>query len=302
MSRRFERSLAFVFSDVVGSSAYTAAHGDESGRVLNQRHIDHVSAITRAHRGRIVDTAGDGAFCVFETIEDAVAGLSRLHMDIQASNAHVAEGHHLSVRTAAHFGKVLADAEVVSGEAVNFCARIASTATANEIRISRAAFHELSSTSRARCRPLVPVALKGFGEGIPVLAYEWRDLSRFPVALSVQETGVELVIPDKPLVTIGRLRTNADGTPANDLVISHPEAQKSLLISRWHLELRRAADGMVVRSVSDRATELNGAVMKKGADHPLRVGDLVRLPGVLTLAFAGESLTRSAISTRDGPA
>jgi len=300
LTRKFERSLAIAFSDVVGSSSYTARHGDEAGRVLQQRHLDVVVPTVAAHRGRIVDTAGDGAFCVFDGVTDAVHALADLQRGVQARNTTLAPDHHLAVRTAAHFGKALTDGQVVSGDAVNFCARVAASAIAGEVRLTRGAFHELGSAERARCRALPLVSLKDFGEGIPVFAYEWRELARFPVALKVEETGAELLLPDKEVVTIGRLRNNPNGTPANDLVIVLPDADRAVLVSRWHLEVRRRPDGLVVRSVSDRATELNGATLPKGVDAEVRAGDVVRLAGVVTLTFLGESLSSSALSTRGG--
>ncbi len=301
LTRRFEKSLAVVFSDVVGSSSYTAQHGDEAGRILAQRHLDRVQSSVAAHGGRIVDTAGDGAFCAFGVVDQALHALEALHRDVQTDNANTAEPHRMAIRTGLHFGKVLTDGSVVSGDAVNFCSRVTTSAAAGEIRLTRSAFHELGSSERARCRALPLVSLKGFPDPVPVFAYEWRDLARFPVAIRIAETGAELIIPDKELVTIGRLRNNANGTPANDLVVSHPDPDKAVLLSRWHLELRRRPDGLMLRSVSDRGTELNGVPMTKGADVAIKAGDVANLSGVVSMTFVGETLSRSALSTRSGP-
>jgi len=299
LTRRFEQPLALAFSDVVGSSEYTARTGDEAGRVLQQRHLDLVSQQVQAHGGRIVDTAGDGAFCVFPTIDAAIAGIAGLHRAVQADNQSRAEEQRLSIRTGVHFARVLTDGTIVSGDGVNFCARVAASASPGELRLTRAAFHELGSAERACCKALALVTLKGFGEGIPVFAYEWRDPSRFPVAVRVVETGAEHVLPDKPVVTLGRLRTTPAGAPANDIVLALPDAEKAVLISRWHVELRRRDEGMVIRLVSDSSAELNGQPLAKGVDVPVRTGDTARIAAVLTLAFVGESLSRSALSTRD---
>src|SRR5262245_6616969 len=80
--RRFERSLALAFTDVVGSTAYFAEFGDEAGRGLMQRHLDLLLQILPAYEGRIVDTAGDGAFMAFRTADGAVTALSQLHRQI----------------------------------------------------------------------------------------------------------------------------------------------------------------------------------------------------------------------------
>ena len=291
LAERFEKPLCVVFSDVVGSSGYTSKHGDEAGRMLQQRHVDLVTEATAKHHGRIVDTAGDGAFCAFDTVGDAMTALAGLHREVQGA---------FGIRTAVHHGRVLTDGTVVSGEVVNFCARVASSTAPGEIRLTRAAFHELESGERARCRALPLVSLKDFGDAIPVFAYEWRDLTRFPIAIRIVETATELAIPNQEVVTIGRLRSNPNGTPANDLVIVLADAEKAVLISRWHLELRRTAEGIVMHVVSERSVELNGHTVNKGEEAPVSVGDVVRLAGVVSLEMLGESLSRSALSTRGG--
>ena len=71
LKQRFERSLALVFTDVVGSTEYFARFGDEAGRGLHQRHLDLLRDVLPRHDGRVVDTAGDGAFTVFTRVQAA---------------------------------------------------------------------------------------------------------------------------------------------------------------------------------------------------------------------------------------
>src|SRR5262245_41108179 len=78
LQRKFSRELALVFSDVVGSTAYFARYGDEAGRMLQQRHIDLLERAIAPHGGRIVDTAGDGAFSCFPRPEAASKALCEL--------------------------------------------------------------------------------------------------------------------------------------------------------------------------------------------------------------------------------
>src|SRR5262245_8242813 len=75
LKRRFERSLAIAFSDIVDSTAYFARFGDEAGRGMQQRHVDLLAQSLPLGEGRIVDTAGDGAFTCFPSVEHAVAAL-----------------------------------------------------------------------------------------------------------------------------------------------------------------------------------------------------------------------------------
>ena len=74
LTRRFERKAALAFTDVVDSTRYFAQFGDEAGRRLQQLHLDLLEkSIDGA--GRIVDTAGDGAFISFPSAMAAVGAM-----------------------------------------------------------------------------------------------------------------------------------------------------------------------------------------------------------------------------------
>ena len=120
-------------TDVVGSTNYFARFGDNAGRALQQRHFDSLQACLADSGGRIVDTAGDGAFMCFPAVENAVAAVSRLQVGLVALNRTRQPEHHLIVRIGVHFGPALTDGTVVTGESVNLCSRVTGTAAASTI-------------------------------------------------------------------------------------------------------------------------------------------------------------------------
>ena len=294
LTRRFERRLALVFADLVDSTLYVARFGNEAGRALQQRFYDFTTAAVTAHAGRIVDTAGDGAFCCFAQADDAAAALCALHRAI--ADETIEDAHRISVRTGLHVGAVLTDGSAVSGEAVNASARVTATAAGAEIRVTRAAFEALSETWRARCRPIGVVSLKGIAEPMPLLSMRWTDDAQTPIAVRIEETQQEIALPSKDVVRFGRLREQA-GVAVNDVVLSLPDDKAAVEISRWHFELRRRSSGWVLRAVSDRPTEVDGVRLARGDESPVRVGTKVRVSNVMTLTFVAESLTRSAFAT-----
>ena len=85
LTRRFEKHLALSFSDIVGSTPYFARFGDEAGRKLQQRHFDFLQQAIPPAGGRVVDTAGDGAFLVFPTVEAALAVASLASQEEETS-------------------------------------------------------------------------------------------------------------------------------------------------------------------------------------------------------------------------
>jgi class 3 adenylate cyclase len=288
LKRRFERQLCLGFSDVVGSTPYFARFGDAAGRGLQQRHFDVLARALEKHGGRVVDTAGDGAFTVFSTAESAASAFITMENLISAQNASYAREHQLIVRVGLHWGPALTDGTAVTGDAVNYCSRIASSGGPGEIRLSKTAFRELSTDKRLRCKGLPPVTLKGISEPQDLMVLEWRDRNMFPARARVVETGEEIPLPAQDTITFGRLRER-NGIVANDVVLSLPDPEQSKSISRWHFELRRGETGFVLRSVTDQTTEVDGVSLPKTGEAAIRLGSKVRLAKVMTIEFLGEA-------------
>jgi class 3 adenylate cyclase len=295
--RRFERRTAVAFSDVVGSTTYFARFGDNAGRALQQRHLDLLAIGLAEAEGRIVDTAGDGAFLRFPTVDQAIVALAAHQTRIVQSNETRAPEHHLEVRVGVHFGPVLMDETIVSGDAVNLCARVTGTADASSIRLTKAAFSELSSGRRPRCRVLGAVPLKGIADPVELLEYEWRDTVHFPTAVFVEETKARYRLPQRDRITFGRLPEH-DGVRANDIILTHPDATILARLSRWHFELHRRQDGYYLKPVSEQQkTEVDGVPVPRGESALIRPGSRVRVGGVLTLVFTVEENPSLALTT-----
>lgn len=281
---RFEQDLALVFSDVVGSTAYFERHGVVAGRALLQRHVDFLRAVPNP--GRIVDTAGDGAFVVFPDVSQAAAAMEALQNSIARDNAQIPPEQSLGVRVGIHWGCILTDGALVTGDGVNLAARIASSASRGEILLSRAAASALDSRFRPRCKPLGPREMKGITDPVEIVSLEWRDPALFPRRIRIQETGEEIEIPSLDVVRFGRLETVGDQV-ANEVVLTHPNDKLATRISRWHIELHRKHDGLWLHPVSKGSTTtLNGQVVRHGDSARVRPGDEIRLSGILTLRFA----------------
>lgn len=141
-----------LFTDIVGSTDRAVALGDAAWRDLLERHHALVRAELDRHRGREVDTAGDGFLATFDGPARAVRcacairdGLRRLDLDVRAG---------------VHTGEVqLRDGGVV-GVAVHTGARIAALAGAGEVLVSRTVT-DLTSGSGIVFEPRGEHELKG---------------------------------------------------------------------------------------------------------------------------------------------
>ena len=296
LTRRFERRLALAFSDIADSTAYFGRFGDAAGRQLQQLHFDLLGECLRGREGRVVDTAGDGAFLAFPAADAAIELLIDFQKALSRENTGRSREYQLQVRIGAHWGPVLTDGTAVSGDAVNLCSRVASSCAPGEIRITRELLQELAPRHRVSCRALGPIELKGIARRAELLVLDWRDRSVFPARVRVLETREEFDLPERDLVTFGRLREH-EGELANDIVLSHPDLFRAQQVSRWHFELRRLAGGFRLRPLSDAATEVDGLSVAKGSEVAIRVGSQVRVGNVLTLVFLA---SREEVSGSDG--
>ncbi len=104
LTRRFERPLALVFSDIVGSTAYCSRYGDEAGGRLQQQHFDLLTDAMIGSQGQFIDTAGDDALLGFPTVETAADTMVRFHQSLRQLTCRLAPGQQWTTRAAIHWG------------------------------------------------------------------------------------------------------------------------------------------------------------------------------------------------------
>jgi class 3 adenylate cyclase len=125
-----DRVLATVlFTDIVSSTDKLAAIGDQAWRLELDRHGAIVRTCLAEHRGREVDTAGDGFFAVFD-------GPARA---IRCAEAVVdgALGLGIELRAGVHTGECEVRGDGYAGIAVHIGARIAALGGAGDVLASR---------------------------------------------------------------------------------------------------------------------------------------------------------------------
>jgi class 3 adenylate cyclase len=120
--------VAVLFTDIVGSTELAAHMGDESWERLLRKHHEIVSHLVKGHGGRVVDTAGDGVFAVFNR---PAAGIQCAFDAIQALRAIGVD-----IRAGLHFGESESSEGKVSGIVVHTASRVMALAGAGEILIT----------------------------------------------------------------------------------------------------------------------------------------------------------------------
>jgi class 3 adenylate cyclase/pimeloyl-ACP methyl ester carboxylesterase len=124
-----DRILSTVlFTDIVGSTQRLAELGDARWATLLARHDDLARREIERHRGRYIDSAGDGLLASFD-------GPARAVRCAQALGAGLGELG-LGMRAGCHTGEIELAGDRIRGLAVHIGARVGALARAGEVLVS----------------------------------------------------------------------------------------------------------------------------------------------------------------------
>ena len=150
-----------LFTDIVGSTEVAARLGDKAWKDV----LGELNTLTRReierHRGREVDTTGDGVLAVFDSPTRAV----RCAVALLSATRDLG----LSIRAGVHTGEYEPVGTDIRGLAVHIAARVMATAGADEVRVS-AATAALLDSSEFDLRGLGPHDLKGVPKPVELLS------------------------------------------------------------------------------------------------------------------------------------
>lgn len=200
------RQVSMLFVDVVGSTPLSQHLDPEDIAGIMDGFLRRGTAIVQAHRGRVVQYAGDGLLAVFgaeEAAEDDAqravgCGLSLIGLG-QALGAEVEAAHGRAgchVRVGIHTGGVLlggggggaGDENAVRGLAVNIAARMEQAAQPGFLRIS----HDTFSHVRGLFEVSAPESLQVKGVDQPITSYLVHKAK--PRSFQVTTRGIEGVV------------------------------------------------------------------------------------------------------------
>jgi class 3 adenylate cyclase len=166
------QDIAFVFTDLKGSTALYEAVGDAKAYFLVRQHFDTLSRVIRERGGAIVKTIGDAVMAVFPDAEAATRAAVEMLDALDALNDKISQ--ELMLKIGIHRGHSMAvtvdDRVDYFGQTVNIAARVQALADANEICLTDDVYGAAGVSEALLGHPvgLDDVRVKGVSEKIRV--------------------------------------------------------------------------------------------------------------------------------------
>src|SRR6516165_1620190 len=131
------RLTAILAADVAGYSRLMAADEEGTLSALKTLRREVTDPKIKEHRGRIVNTTGDGLLSEFASVVDAVRCAVEVQREIAARNAGVPAGRRIDFRIGINLGDIMIDDNDIFGDGVNVAARLEVLAEPGGICVSR---------------------------------------------------------------------------------------------------------------------------------------------------------------------
>lgn len=158
-SRRGQRDMVIVFTDLVEFSNWAMTAGDDAALQLLRDVGEAIEPPVLSSRGEVVKRLGDGMMAAFEDSEDAMEAVLEARRRLETVEA---DGYRPRIRAGMHLGRPQRIGGDYLGIDVNVAARIAESASADELLVSESVLECLETDD-------LKVKKKRFyrGKGVP---------------------------------------------------------------------------------------------------------------------------------------
>ncbi len=166
-------SCAIMFADISGSTRLYDQLGDDIAKQCIGKCLDHLTAITEAHKGIVIKTIGDEVMCRFDSADAAVTAAQFSQLEIQSLQLQA--NTRVMIRAGIHFGGVIEENDDIFGDAVNVAARMTGIARGGQIITTEETVGKLSAALSSQTRQVDLTRVKGKQEKIAVYEVLWEQ-------------------------------------------------------------------------------------------------------------------------------
>jgi adenylate cyclase len=163
-----ERKLTTILcADVAG---YTRLMDEDEVRTLERlkQHRDALASLIGRHRGRVINTWGDGLIADFPSVVEAVLCSVEAQRELRARNEALATGERLEFRICINLGDVMVEGSDLYGEGVNVASRLQALAEPGGIVISGTVHDQVRDKLTVAYEFAGARQMKNMAEAIPV--------------------------------------------------------------------------------------------------------------------------------------
>jgi class 3 adenylate cyclase len=171
---------AIVMADVVGYSRMMGQDDRAALARMKSVRAELVNPLVAAHRGHIVDSAGDSLLIEFASVVDALEAAISLQQALARRNVALAAPERLEYRVGVHLGDVIVERGALYGDGVNVAARLQAMAAPGGICLSRAVHEQVVGRLDLGAEALGPQTLKNIVRPVEVYALSPEAVAALP--------------------------------------------------------------------------------------------------------------------------
>ncbi|MEM7405777.1 MAG: adenylate/guanylate cyclase domain-containing protein [Pseudomonadota bacterium] len=255
-SRELAGPYAVLFAHVGGSAPLYEELGNTFAIDIVTESVAALSAVTRAHGGRVIKFIDDEVMCVFTEAEHAALAACDMQVRIQElEQESTGPARDLQARVGAHYGMVLDEGKDVFGDTVNTAARIAALCKPEQILVTAQFVSALPRELKQSVRFHDEVDLRGKQDTTSVheILWEVSDVTvagdNVPKIARLEHETCTVLFGDQ-LLELGNGRPHAAMGRADDVEIQC----RGALTSRHHARIEYRRGRFVLTDQSSNGT------------------------------------------------
>jgi len=288
---RVERRLtAILAADVAGYSRLMAA--DEEGTLAGLKTLrrEVTDPKIKEHRGRIVNTTGDGLLCEFASVVDAVRCAVEVQREMAARNANVQIERRIDFRIGINLGDIMIDENDIFGDGVNVAARLEALAEPGGICVSRVVRDQVRDKLAFPFEDMGEQQVKNIAR--PVRAYRALLAEKAVGPPTPSDMAVPSALPDRPSIAVLPFN-NVSGDPEQEYFVDGITEDIITALSKWRWFLVIARNSTF--AYKSKSVDLKEVARELGVRYVLegsmrRAGQRVRITSQLINTATGTHL------------